>query len=143
MGMVEDHSRCCRRRGRQGLQECDDLPTLRFWQFRPHRHTLAHYSVRQNPEQRSRRRLLDFFGAQTGCPSTSCCGVSVAFGAMLFEELSSRQEGVRIVYERVHSGARRLRNFRELHVVAVMKVVHRGTGGVFALREAEDSATSD
>src|SRR5258708_10526363 len=77
------------------------LPALRFRQLRPDRHPLSNDTIRQYPENRARRGALNFGSAEAWRLHAASRGVTMTFGAALFEENGASSNGVRIVLERI------------------------------------------
>src|SRR6202022_4799383 len=77
------------------------LPALRFRQLRPDGHPLSNDPIRQNPENRAWRGALNFGSAEAWRLRATSRSVTMAFGAVLFEENAAGRNGVRIVLERI------------------------------------------
>src|SRR5712671_2609958 len=106
---------CLRRRDHaKGFYVRNKLPTLRLWQFRPHRHASANHAIGQNPEHSSRRGVLDFDGSQTRGFFPAEREFTMAFGTLLLKQIFPSRNRIRILLERVTLRAsflRRLFNF--------------------------------
>src|SRR5712664_618668 len=61
------------------------LPALGLWKLRPDRHPLSNDTIRQDPEDRAWRGVLNFHSAEAWRLLATSRSVTMTFGAVLFE----------------------------------------------------------
>src|SRR6267143_3237327 len=77
------------------------LPAPWLRKLRPDRHPLSNDTIRQDPENRAWRGALNFGSAEAWSLRATARGVTMTFGAVLFEENGAGSNGFWIVLQRI------------------------------------------
>lgn len=104
----------------QGLEKCDNLPALRFRQFRPYRHSVPDDSVRQDPKKSAGCRSRHGIGEQTWAIASSAGFWSMTLRTMLFEEFAPSLGLPRISFQRIPASPSRRRNLLQRSIDVAM-----------------------